>query len=53
MVESCIECGNKLKTSEVREGFCTKCQAKINHDFNISDEIFDEKELFFENIFES
>jgi predicted amidophosphoribosyltransferase len=52
MTDSCIECGKKLKTLEVREGFCIKCQAKINHDFSIIDEIFDEKEIFFENIFE-
>jgi predicted amidophosphoribosyltransferase len=52
MNDSCIECGKKLKTPESQEGFCNKCQAKINNDFNIIDEIFDEKEVFFENIFE-
>ena len=52
MVDSCIECGKKLKGPEFQEGFCIKCQAKINNDFSIIDEIFDEKEVFFENIFE-
>jgi hypothetical protein len=52
MNASCIECGKKLKPPEMREGFCIKCQAKINNDFSIIDEIFDEKEIFFENIFE-
>ena len=52
MTDSCIECGKKLKTSEMREGFCIKCQTKINNDFRINDEFFDEKEVFIENIFE-
>lgn len=51
-MDSCIECGKRLQTSEIREGFCIKCQTKINNDFRIIDELFDEKEVFFENIFE-
>lgn len=52
MVDSCIECGKKLKPSEIREGFCISCQTKINNDFRICEEFLDEKEIFIENIFQ-
>jgi 3-deoxy-D-manno-octulosonate 8-phosphate phosphatase KdsC-like HAD superfamily phosphatase len=52
MVDSCIECGKKLKAPEVQDGFCINCLTKINNDFSIIDELFNEKEVFFENIFE-
>jgi hypothetical protein len=52
MIDSCIECGKKLKNNERNEGFCMYCLAKINNDFRILNEGFDEKEVFNENRFE-
>jgi predicted amidophosphoribosyltransferase len=52
MSEECIECGKKLKPLEKVEGFCFNCQVKINNDFRILDEVFQEKAVFSENIFE-
>ncbi len=53
MTELCIECGKKLENIERSEGFCTYCSTKINNDFRILNEVFDEKELFVENVFEN
>lgn len=52
MTDSCIECGKKLKSHERDEGFCTYCLVKINNDFRILNEVFDDKEISVENIFE-
>jgi hypothetical protein len=52
MTNSCIECGKKLASVERAEGFCGYCLAKINNDFRILNEAFDEKEIFVENGFE-
>jgi hypothetical protein len=50
MIDSCIECGKKLKIIEQNEGFCSHCLIKINNDFRILNEVFDDKEIFVENI---
>jgi hypothetical protein len=49
MIDSCIECGKKLKDIEQTDGFCAYCLAKINNDFRILDESFGERELSVEN----
>jgi hypothetical protein len=50
MIDSCIECGKKLKEIERTEGFCSYCLAKINNDLRILDEAFEDRELSVENI---
>ena len=52
MSDNCIECGKKLKPLERVEGFCFGCQAKVNNDFRILEEVIGEKGAFSENIFE-
>ena len=49
MTESCIECGKKLKDIERTDGFCAYCLAKINNDFRILNEAFEDRESFVEN----
>ena len=45
MSDSCIECGKELKGIEKTEGFCSYCLAKINNDFRILDETYEEREI--------
>jgi predicted amidophosphoribosyltransferase len=49
MIDSCIECGKKLKELELTEGFCSYCLAKIDNDFRILEESFEESEIQVEN----
>ncbi len=51
MVKLCIECGKKLNPDEQSEGFCKNCQVKINNDFRILNETFDDQDIFAEHIF--
>jgi hypothetical protein len=42
----CIECGKELNSFERLDGFCSNCLIKINNDFHILNEQFDDKEIF-------